>query len=300
MSDRKTTVAVIGLGGIGGVAAASLGHAGHLEVIACGRRPLDRMKLERPEGEVEVSMRTLTDPEDAAPVDWVLLVTKAQDTPTAASWLAKLCGPETRVAVMQNGIDHAARVAPFIGPATAVPTIVYYNGERIAPDHVRIRHIGDVDMLAPDTEDGRAFAALFDDVPITVELSADFTTLAWRKLMINLVVNPITALTRLRQAVLQHPDILNLTRAILDEAVAVARADGAVLEPDEAARMAALIKAFPRDAGSSMYFDVLADRPLESRQLTGALVDIAARYGIPTPVNTTLLALTNAVSDANG
>jgi 2-dehydropantoate 2-reductase len=300
MSDRNTTVAVIGLGGIGGVAAASLGHAGRLEVVACGRRPLDRMKLERPEGEVEVSMRTLTDPEDATPVDWVLLVTKAQDTPSAAPWLAKLCGPETRVAVMQNGIDHAARVAPFIGAATAVPTIVYYNGERIAPDHVRIRHIGDADMLAPDTDDGRAFSALFDDVPITVGLSADFTTLAWRKLMINLVVNPITALTRLRQAVLQHPDILDLTRTILDEAVAVARADGAVLEPDEAARMAALIKAFPRDAGSSIYFYVLADRPLESRQLTGALVDIGARHGVPTPVNTTLLALTNAVSDANG
>ena len=49
-----------------------------------------------------------------------------------------------------------------------------------------------------------------------------------------------------------------------------------------------------------MYFDVLADRPLESRQLTGALVEIGARHGVPTPVNTTLLALTNAVSDANG
>jgi 2-dehydropantoate 2-reductase len=258
------------------------------------------MTLERPEGAVEVPMRTLTDPAQAQPVDWVLLVTKAQDTPSAAPWLAKLCGPGTRVAVMQNGIDHAARVASFIGEAAAVPTIVYYNGERMAPDHVRIRHISDIDIMAPDTEDGRAFAALFDDVPIEVGVSSEFTTLAWRKLMINLVVNPITALTRLRQGVLQHEDILGLTRAVLEEAVSVARADGANLEPDEAARMATLIKGFPKDAGSSMYFDVLADRPLESRQLTGAMVAIAARHGIPTPVNTTLLALTNAVSDANG
>ncbi|MCR9176779.1 MAG: 2-dehydropantoate 2-reductase [Alphaproteobacteria bacterium] len=300
MNDYKATVAVIGLGGIGGVAAASLCHGGCHEVVACGRRPLDRLRLERPEGEVEVPIRTLTDPQDASPVDWVLLVTKAQDTASAAPWLERLCGPATRVAVMQNGIDHAARVKPFIGEAIVVPTIVYYNGERIAPDHVRIRHIGDNDMLAPDTEDGRAFAALFENVPISVGLSADFTTLAWRKLMINVVVNPITALTRLRQGVLQHTDIRNLTRQILDEAVAVARADGADLKDDEAERMAQFIGGFPEDAGSSMYFDTLAGRPLESRALTGALVEIGSRHGIPTPVNTSLLALTNAVSDANG
>ena len=76
----------------------------------------------------------MTDPAAAAPVDWVLLCTKSHDTPSAAPWLARLCRPSTRVAVLQNGVDHVSRVSPLIAGATVVPAIVYYNGERLATD----------------------------------------------------------------------------------------------------------------------------------------------------------------------
>ena len=138
----RLRIAVVGLGSIGGVAAACLAAAGRHEVVACARRPLPRLVLERPGGEDDVALNALTDPAQAAPVDWVLLATKAQDTPSAAPWLAHLCRPSTRVAVLQNGIDHAARVAPLAGGATVVPAIVYYNGERLGADRVRLRHTG--------------------------------------------------------------------------------------------------------------------------------------------------------------
>ena len=59
---------------------------------------------------------------------------------------------------MQNGIGHAERLASYIGGATVVPTIVYYNGERLAPDRVRFRRAGDHDLVVGDDADGRAFA----------------------------------------------------------------------------------------------------------------------------------------------
>jgi 2-dehydropantoate 2-reductase len=110
---RRLSVAVVGLGGIGGGAAGSLAAAGQHDVIACVRRPIARFALERAEGAVEAQLHMLSDPEQAKPVDWVLVCTKTHQTAAAGPWLARLCTPATRVAVLQNGIDHVARVKPL-------------------------------------------------------------------------------------------------------------------------------------------------------------------------------------------
>ena len=72
----------------------------------------------------------------------------------------------------------------------------------------------------------------------------DFVTLAWRKLLINAVASPVTALTLQRQAVLRRPDVQTLCLAVLEEAIAVGRAEGAKLAADEAARTLATLFTF--------------------------------------------------------
>lgn len=298
MSTQRASIAVVGLGSIGGVIAGALGAAGRHDVIACVRQPIARLVLDRPEGSVEVTLRNLTEPSTAAAVDWVLLCTKAHQTKSIAPWLARLCAPSSRVAVLQNGIDHVARVAPLVNGATVVPTLVYYNGERLAPDHVRFRRASGNDLVLHDDANGHAFAALLAGTNLRVQLSADFTTLAWRKLLLNAAANPVTALTLQRQSVLRRPDIQALCRAVLDEAIAVGLAEGAELAADETTRTMDLLLTFPPDAGTSMYFDRLAGRPLEAEALTGAIVAAGVRHGIATPLNAALLTLLRAVSDA--
>jgi 2-dehydropantoate 2-reductase len=297
-TQRRSSVAVVGLGSVGGVAAGCLAAAGRHDVIACVRRPIERLTLEGPQGVAELPLRALTDPEQAETADWVLLCTKTHDTAAAAPWLARLCAPSTRVAVLQNGIDYIARVAPLAQGATVVPVIVYLNGERLGPDRVRLRQGADHDLAVANDDAGRAFAELFEGTPLRVLLSDDFATLAWRKLLINAIANPVTALTLQRQAVLRRPDVQALCRAVLGEAIAVARADGARLGADEAERALALLFTFPPDAGTSMYFDRLAGRPLEVEALTGAIVATGERHGIATPLNRALLTLLRAINDA--
>jgi 2-dehydropantoate 2-reductase len=186
-AQRRFTIAVVGLGGIGGGAAGSLAAAGRHDVTACVRRAIGSFTLDRQSGVVEAPLVVLTAPEQAKPVDWVLLCTKAHQTQAAAPWLQRLCTPATHVAVLQNGIDHVERVAPLAGDATLVPVLVYYNGERLAPDHVRIRRAGPNDVVVADDEAGHAFAQLLDGTELHVLLSKEFATLAWRKLLINAV-----------------------------------------------------------------------------------------------------------------
>jgi 2-dehydropantoate 2-reductase len=297
-NGQRQTVAVVGLGSIGGIAAACLAEAGRHDVIGCARKPIDTLTLERPGRTVTPPLPVITDPAEATPADWVLVVTKTQDTAAAAPWLARLCTRSTRVAVLQNGIDHVERVAPLANGATVVPVIVYYNGERLAPDRVRMRVAGDHDLAVPDDAGGRAFAALAAGTPLRVLVEPDFVTLKWRKLLLNAVANPITALTMQRQAVLRRPDIHALCLDVLDETVKVARADGATLPDDEPRLAMERLLQFSPELGTSMYFDRMAGRSFEVEALTGAVVAAGERHGIATPLNRVFLALLRAINEA--
>ena len=298
--DTHQKIAVIGLGGIGGALAVALRAAGRLDVMGCARQPLDRLVLEWGDAVLDPPLKIIADPARAERVDWVMLCTKAHHTPSAAPWLARLRRSGTRVAVLQNGIDHVARTAPHVDGATVVPVIVYYNGERLGPGRVRLRQVAGHDLVVADDADGADFACLLDGTGLRVLRSDDFQTRAWRKLLLNVVVNPITALTLQRQAVVRRPDVHALCLDILAEAVIVARADGARLADDEPARIMAALHAAPAGLGTSMYFDRLTGRTLEIEALTGALVAAADRYDLAVPLNRALLVLLRAVNDAAG
>ena len=300
-AEPRLRVAVIGLGSIGAAVAGCLAAAGRHDVIACTRQPLERLTLESPAGTAELPLAALTDPAQVAqPASWVMLCTKTHQTAAAAPWLSRLCTPATRVAVLQNGIGHVERVAPLANGATVLPVIVYFNGERLKPDRVWLRQGSDQDLAVADDAAGRDFARLFTGTPLRVLLSGAFATLVWRKLLINAVANPITTLTLQRQAVLRRPDVQELCLKILDEAVAVARAEGVPVADDEPARALATLFTFSGELGTSMYFDRLAGRHLEVDALTGAIVAAAERHGIATPLNRALLTLLRVIDDATG
>ena len=299
VASPRLSIAVVGLGGIGGTAAGLLARTGLHDITACARRPLARLTVEGPDGAFEVPLKALTDPGEAQPQDWVLLCTKTHETASAGPWLKQLCAPATKVAALQNGIDHAERIAPYANGATVVPVLVYYNGEKLAPDHVRYKPMAANELVVPDDEGGRAFAALMSATPLHVLASADFVTLKWRKLLLNAVANPVTAQTLQRFAVFQRQDIQDLCIAVLDETVAVARADGAQLHDDESRRVMAMLRDFAAHLTTSMHMDRVAGKPFEVEALTGAIVAAGKRHGIATPLNGMLLTLLRAISEAN-
>ncbi len=124
-------MAVIGAGAIGVVATKALIDAGHTPIV-CVRTPIPALILEAEGEQRELAAPIVTTPAAGGQKQWVLLTTKAQDTPGAAPWLRALCGPGTTVVALQNGIDHAERLAPFVGEAGVLPALVYLAAERVA------------------------------------------------------------------------------------------------------------------------------------------------------------------------
>ena len=280
---------------MGGYFAAHLALTGY-EVQLCARRPFERLRVHTGGRWLDVDAPVLTDPSEANPVDWVLLATKAHHTVAAAPWLNALCREGTTVAVLQNGVDHEARVAPLVDAAEVLPTIVKYGGEQVEAGVVRHYTYGF--LTAPDTPAGRRLQELFADSAVEVHLTRDFVTTAWSKLCTNVAANAIPALTMRRFPVFRRPDIAELAEGLISECAEVGRAEGADLPSsvpsDEVQRMASL----PDEVGSSMLYDRLAGRSTEHEALNGAVVRAGRRHGIATPLNAAVTALLAAITEA--
>ena len=287
-------IAIVGVGSVGTLFAAHLIQTGRARVIACVRSPIERVRVETDGSAIDVPVESLHEPERAEPVDWVLLATKTYDTQSTAPWLQRLCAPTTRVAVLQNGVDHEARVQPLAGPAVVVPAIVHANSEYLSRGHVRQRRPG-TDLAVPNNSHGQCFANLFAGSGVRVSLEDDFTTAAWCKLLLNAAANPLTALTQRKLDVLREPETGRLALQILEEAAEVGRAEGARLDSNVAAEILDRLAQYPPGTGTSMLQDRLAGRPLEFEALTGVIVRKANQHGIPAPVNTRILELLRAL-----
>ncbi|MFC3997742.1 2-dehydropantoate 2-reductase [Nocardiopsis sediminis] len=290
-------VAVVGAGAIGAVVADAARRAGHT-VTLCVRRPVGDLTVERDGLRHRLALPAATRPDAVGwTADWLLLATKAQDTPKALGWIRHLAGPQTRVVALQNGVDHHERIAPLLAAGELVPALVYIAAERVARDHVR--HRWGQRLVVPEGPAGTGLARLFLDSGMDVVRDADFTTAAWRKLLMNVAANPLTALTMRRIHVLRRPDMRELAQGLLSEAVTVGRAEGARLTPGDAVQTLDFFDALHPHSGTSMLTDRLAGRPVEYDLITGAVVRAAERHGLPVPLNRSVLALLRSLGGAD-
>lgn len=290
-----TTIAVVGPGAIGGTVAAWLSHSPLVSsVILCARTPLDRLRVEAPDGRtIEATPRVVTDPASVdAPVDWVLVTTKAYDAAGAARWLPSLVGPDTRVAVLQNGVEHVERFAPFIAPDRILPAVVDIPAERDGPG--LIRHRRDGTIIVPTGSAGEAFVGLFAESVIDASTTDNFVTVTWTKLSLN-CVGAVNALTGRPGGVVHEPGIAELMRAMVAECVAVGRAEGADLSDDLPDRIVERTRTSPRDSVNSLLADRLAGRPMEWDARNGVIARLGAAHRIATPLNAMAAALLSTI-----
>jgi 2-dehydropantoate 2-reductase len=274
-------VAVVGLGAVGSVVAAALDGLVDLRVtVRHGGHRLPRV-IGGPTGDHRVAAVTMADPATATVADWVIIAVKAQDTRTTWPWLRRLVGPVTRVAVLQNGLDIGERMPEWIPGEHVLPVSVYLSAVRDEAGDVRVQRLGP--LVVPQGALGSEFADLLG-CRLDVHETDRFEVESWRKFMLNLVSNSLGAPTdRTTGAVLCTP--LRATAAqMLDEAVTVARAVGVPLSDTDVAATIGSIAALPAHTVTSMQSDRRRGRPLERRFLSGTLVAMADRVGVPVPV----------------
>jgi 2-dehydropantoate 2-reductase len=286
-------IAIVGVGAIGGVTAALLQQAGGHELLLCTRRPMSGLSVDTPDGLVTIHATFVTDPSEAFEVDWVIVATKAYDVAGAAKWLERLCSKDAPVAVLQNGVEHRERFAPYVPMEKILPVMVDCPAERQAPDRVRQR--GVMHLKVPDSAQGRDFVELFAGTSTDATVVPDFLSVVWRKLCFN-SAGVLSALVLKPAGVVREEALGGVALQIIRECAAVARAEGAKLEEDVPDLVLAAQRAAPADSINSMLADRQAGRPTEIDARNGVIVRLGRKHGIATPANSMAVALMEAMA----
>lgn len=132
-----------------------------------------------------------------------------------------------------------------------------------------------------------------------MDVSADFVSVAWRKLLQNAVAG-LMVLTGRRAGMFAREDITALAFAYLQEALTVARAAGARLDDSVPREIIAGFHRAPADLSTSILTDREAGLPLEWDIRNGVVQRFGRKYRIATPLSDIIVPLLAAASDGPG
>jgi 2-dehydropantoate 2-reductase len=285
-------IAIVGVGAIGSVIAALLQSAGRHEIVLCARRPLAELVVDTPNGQVRVDATVVTSPAEAPVVDWVMVATKAYDVAGAAKWFERLREQGAPVAVLQNGVEHRERFDPYLPLDAILPVIVDCPAERKSPE--RIVQRGGMSLKVPANALGAGFVELFAGTAADAVVVPDFVTAAWRKLCLN-AAGVLPALLLQPAGVMRDDAIGEVALQIVQECVAIGRAEGAQLDDTIPEAVLNAYRAQPPDSLNSLHADRLAGRPMEIDARNGVIVRLGRKHGIPTPSNSMAVTLLEAM-----
>ncbi len=298
-------IAVIGPGALGCLFAGMLAAAGHDVGLVCRRAELaeqlawEGVAVER-EGVVRrARVWTCLAGQAVAPVEVVLVLVKSFDTESAAHAAAPLLGPDSVVVTLQNGLGNAERLAGVLGTGRVLAGVTSQGATLLSPGHVRHAGFGPsyvTEMEGGDGPRARRLAQLLSAAGLPTESAADLSALVWGKLVTNVAINPLTALTGLRNGqLLDSPHTASLVDELAREAATVAQALGVRLPFDDAAAYARRTAELTRANRSSMLQDVERQRRTEIDAISGAVVELAERLGVPVPANQVVYRLVKGV-----
>lgn len=287
---------VSGIGGVGGYIAAVLCryYPGSVTLIARGERKkaLEQRGLvvhSAVLGEQTYHPAVTDCPADVGIQDVIFVCVKTFSLNEALAALHPCIDEHTVVVPVMNGIDHADRTRAALPAGRVVNSLIYitssYDGE------YAIRHASPYARMRADSPDRDAAALvcrlLHHEQAMECTIPQDMKSEVWKKYIINCAYNTITAYyTCTTRGLLEHPERLAEFRALLDEAYAVAIADGVQLPSGLTAEIFEDMMHYRNaDATSSMARDAMAHKPTELETFSGHLVRLADRLGVPAPVS---------------
>ena len=297
MPQVELRVAIVGPGAIGTTVAAAMHEVGRTPALY-GRSARESLQLQHADGTIVVPGPVGTDPASVdAPVDLVFLAVKATQVEAAAPWLTALCGADTVVCVLQNGVEQESMVSPWAPSSVVVPSVVWFPAQAQPDTSVWLR--GNPRLTLPDVPASQTVIDALRGTRVSVDLATDFSSVAWRKLLQNAAAG-LMVLTGRRAGMFARDDIAAVSLGYLRECLDVARAEGAALGDEVPQELLDTFRDYPADMGTSILADREAERPLEWDIRNGVVQRLGRAHGIPTPISDIVVPLLAAASEGPG
>jgi len=226
--------------------------------------------------------------------DLVLVCVKAYDTAEVARTLGRYLSERGTVLTLQNGLGNVEAlsehvdIARVFGGSTAEGATLLGAGS--------VRHAGRgptvvVPLVPANVEVAGRLAAVLAEAGFDATATSDLTRVLWSKLLVNAVINPLTALLGVQNGQLvEIPPAHQLLKDVTREVTQVAVAEGALEGgTDTVATVEKVCRATARNR-SSMLQDVTARRRTEIDAILGEILRRARTRHLDLPVCATLYA----------
>jgi 2-dehydropantoate 2-reductase len=299
-------ILVYGAGAVGGFFGGLLAHAGEdvhfvargaqLEALRTSGLTIDSRLL----GTIAIPSVSVSDSAAASgPADLILVCVKTQQLTAILDDLAAAVDGQTVLIPLQNGVEADEQLAARFRECAVLPAVVYVGATLDTPGTISHVAAGTIGIGARHERDNDVLPAVRDLLARTgqpIHISRDIQRERWHTLMWNAAFNSVSAITgRVPADLVSRPDTRDLVLAIMSEVVAVGRAAGVDLRPEDIDQHIAWTE---RAAGlrTSTMVDRERGRPMESDGLVGVIVRKGREAGVPTPCSAVVFALLNAIN----
>ena len=299
-------VAIVGCGAMGSVYAALMVSAGH-EVHAVTLWPdhaeamaSKGLRCEGASGDRTVPLASAgTTTEEIGVCDLVIIATKAFDVEAGARSSVSLLGPETVVQTIQNGLGSPEVAASVLDKdKIAVGVVGGFGASMRGPGYV---HHNGMEMIRFGAYAGlprrllEASAEVWRSSGFEVQLFDDVTQMVWEKLIMNVTFSGTTCATGLTIGeVMADPNAWSVARGCAEEAITMSKAADIKLDVGDPIEHIRKLGSKIPNARPSMLLDYMAGRRGEVDAINGSISRLGRQYGVPTPVNDTVVGIIKA------
>ena len=230
--------------------------------------------------------------------DLILVTVKAYDSEAVASLLKKSVMRNVPVLSLQNGLGNVEELTRRLGAGSTIAGTTTEGATTTGPGAVihtgcGMTWVGEMNGKLSDR--CLTIQGAFRKAGFTTIISNNIKGALWAKAIVNSSINPITAITRVRNGdVDKIPELREAASEVVDEGVAVAQANGILLKPSPKFLLTRILALTPRNK-SSMLQDIEFGRKTEIGQLNGAISRQGSLVGVSTPFNDLLTRLVLAL-----
>ncbi|MGM1046542.1 MAG: ketopantoate reductase family protein [Bacillota bacterium] len=232
--------------------------------------------------------------------DYIFLMVKQTGiTKVVEELFAPYSSKHRRLLCFQNGTGHMERLRRELPAWTLYAAVTTEGAKRSGPSEVThagqgstwvgqaVSSFSDDEKADPSegSESEKALAVQLERAGFDVFLSKELDIMIYRKLLMNAVINPLTAVWRIPNGeLLESEERMHLMKELYEEGIAVYSACNIPWETDLWEQILQVCQATSGNT-SSMLKDVLEGRTTEVSSINGSIVRMAERVGVSTPVH---------------
>lgn len=233
--------------------------------------------------------------------DYILITSKAGDVEELLKLAKRFTNNDTRIIILSNGLGHIELASEEFGSHRIIPATTTHGVWRRNPGAIEWAGLGAINLgkgnNSPNLEHLTQLISIFQSANLKPTWNDNGSSLVWSKVLINIAINPIAAITGQKNGELLEGEMFETCTEVMLEAAKVARLEGVELDDDsELVDNLKLVLQNTKDNKCSMLQDVRLGKPTEIKFLNRMIVNKAEKYGLATPLNQLLSELIESLS----